>query len=65
MSATRKKMSPDSLNMFLCLKAKRKLWLNSTITQKILSERKKEGFDDEDNDDAAEDEIDVDSDEEC
>ena len=58
-------MSPDSLNMFLCLKAKRKLWLNSTITQKILSERKKEGFDDEDNDDAAEDEIDVDSDEEC
>ena len=63
-SATRKKMNPDSLNMLLFLKANRKLWLNSTIIQKILNERKKEGLNDEDNDDEAEDEIDDDSDEE-
>ena len=66
MSETRKKMNPDSLNMLLFLKANRKLWLNTTVVQKILNERKKKGFDDDDNDDEAEDEIDdVDSDEEC
>ena len=64
MTATRKKMNPDSLNMLLFLKANRKLWLNSTIIQKILNERKKEGFDDDDNDDEAEDEIADDSEEE-
>ena len=65
MSETRKKMNPDSLNMLLFLKANRKLWLNTTVVQKILNERKKKGFDDDDNDDEAEDEIDdVDSEEE-
>ena len=64
MSATRKKMNPDSLNMLLFLKANRKLWLNSTIIQNILNERNKEGFDDDDNDDEAEDEIADDSEEE-
>ena len=60
------KYASDSLNMLLFLKANRKLWLNSTIIQKILNERKKEGFvdDDDDNDNEVEDEIDVESDEE-
>ena len=39
MTALRRKMDPDSLNMFLFLRANRKLWPNAGIIQKILNSR--------------------------
>ena len=57
MSATRKNMNADSLNMLLFLKA------NKHIIQKILNERKiaRLNDDDKDDEDGAEIEIDEDS----
>ena len=64
MSATRKNMSPDSLNMLLFLKANRHLWPKPSIIQKILNDRKVAGFVDDDNDDESENDTEDDSDEE-
>ena len=49
MSATRKNMNPDSLNMLLFLKANRRLWPKPSMIQKILNDLA--GFVDDDNDD--------------
>ena len=64
MSATRKNMNPDSLNMLLFLRANRHLWPNPSIIQKILNDRKVAGLVDDDNKDEAEDDTRDDSDEE-
>ena len=58
MSATRKSMHRDSLNMLLFLKVSRHLWPNPPIIQKILNERKVAGSDDEDNNDDDDEEVD-------
>ena len=64
MSATRKNMNPDSLNMLLFLKANRRPWPKPSMIQKILNDRKVAGFVDDDNDDESEDDTEDDSDEE-
>ena len=64
MSATRKNMNPDTLNMLLFLRANRHLWTNPSIIQKILNDRKVAGLVDDDNKDEAEDDTRDDSDEE-
>ena len=63
-SATRKNMDPDSLNMLLFLKANRKLWPNPSIIQKILNDREAAGLVDDDCGDESEDETEDDSGEE-
>ena len=64
MSATRRNMNPDSLNMLLFLRANRHVWPNPSIIQKILHDRKVAGLVDDDNVDEAEDDTEDDSDEE-
>ncbi len=41
MTALRKKMDPDTLNMILFLKANRELWSIAAIIQKIFNDLKK------------------------
>ena len=64
MSAARKNMSPDFLNILLLLKENRKFWPNPNIIQKVLNERKIVGLNDDETYDKSENEIDGDSEEE-
>ena len=62
MSAARKNMSPDFLNILLFLKEN---WPNlNIIIQKVLNERKIVGLNDDETYDKSENEIDGDSEEE-
>ncbi len=44
MTALRKKMDPDTLNMILFLKANRELWPNAAIIQMIINDLKEKNL---------------------